>query len=108
MAAAYLLQELAGCDHRLQITVIGDERDACYNRVLLSGVLAGDTTEDDLPMLARKAALDTPCTSSPAPGLCSVNVQQRTLLTDKGDMPALRHAGICHRCDGGHARHGHE
>jgi nitrite reductase (NADH) large subunit len=84
MAAAYLLQELAAIDHRLQVTVIGDEPDACYNRVLLSGVLANDTEEIDLPMLTGK-------TSSHATRfitgttICSVNVSERTVLTDKGD-----------------------
>ena len=46
MAAAYLLQELdAGAD--MDITVVGEERDTCYNRVLLSNILAGDSVEAD-------------------------------------------------------------
>lgn len=52
MATAYLLQELAGQQHDLDITVVGEEIDACYNRVLLSAVLAGDSSESDLQMLA--------------------------------------------------------
>jgi len=51
MAAAYLLQELERQPHDLEIIVIGDELEACYNRVLLSNVLAGENTESDLEML---------------------------------------------------------
>jgi len=51
MAAAYLLQELEQRSHDLDIIVIGDEIEACYNRVLLSNVLAGENTESDLELL---------------------------------------------------------
>lgn len=51
MATAYLLQELAAADHDLTITVFGEEREACYNRVLLSGLLSGENREEDLAML---------------------------------------------------------
>lgn len=50
MATAYLLQELAATDHALAITVVGDEPSALYNRVLLSSVLAGSKSEDQLAM----------------------------------------------------------
>lgn len=52
MAAAYLLQELAKRRHGLRITVVGEEAEACYNRVLLSNVLSGENSESDLDMLA--------------------------------------------------------
>ena len=54
MAAAYLLQQLAELGHELQVTVNGDELEACYNRVLLSGVLAGETAATDLGMLDER------------------------------------------------------
>jgi nitrite reductase (NADH) large subunit len=84
MAAAFLLQELAGIDHRLQVTVIGDEPDACYNRVLLSGVLAGDTEEADLAMLSDRGLSQTAQLLT-GTKVCSVNLSARTVLTDKGD-----------------------
>ena len=56
MAAAYLLEELARRDHDYDITVIGDESRACYNRVLLSGLLAGEVDEADLNMLPERGA----------------------------------------------------
>ncbi len=58
MAAAYLLQELAKRPHRLQVTVVGEEAEACYNRVLLSNVLSGENSETDLDMLATAPASD--------------------------------------------------
>ncbi|TDG15929.1 NAD(P)/FAD-dependent oxidoreductase [Seongchinamella unica] len=51
MATAYLLQELENRGHDGDITVIGDERDCCYNRVLLSSLLAGETAEEALRLL---------------------------------------------------------
>lgn len=51
MATAYLLQELSRRPNDLDITVIGEESEACYNRVLLSNVLAGENSESDLEML---------------------------------------------------------
>ncbi|QFU74292.1 NAD(P)/FAD-dependent oxidoreductase [Halioglobus maricola] len=51
MATAYLLQQLDQQIHDYCITVVGDEEDVCYNRVLLSNLLAGENSEDDLHML---------------------------------------------------------
>lgn len=52
MATAYLLNELGTREHGRDITVIGDEPQACYNRVLLSNVLSGENAEQDLQMLS--------------------------------------------------------
>ncbi len=54
MATAYFLQEwwqLGGCTGNWQITVVGAEAEACYNRVLLSSLLAGEVVEKDLSLL---------------------------------------------------------
>jgi len=51
MATAYLLQALEEHPHDLEVTVIGEERERCYNRVLLSNVLSGEKPEADLRML---------------------------------------------------------
>ena len=84
MATGYLLQELSGSDHGMTITVIGDEPEVCYNRVLLSGVLAGEAAEHDLQML------DTTCVSASVKFLSgtrveSVNTHSRLVLTDRGE-----------------------
>lgn len=56
MATAYLLKELGGQQHGMDITVIGDEAQACYNRVMLSNVLSGENSEQDLQMLDSSSA----------------------------------------------------
>ena len=66
MATAYLLQELARREHDWAITVIGEEPRPCYNRVLLSGLLAGEVAEQDLDMLEDDCAaqFDDSCLQS--------------------------------------------
>lgn len=58
MATAYLLQELQNLQHDFAITVVGDEADACYNRVLLSNVLSGEKIEADTNMLTATSAVE--------------------------------------------------
>lgn len=83
MAAAYLLQELRRADANVEITVIGEEANACYNRVLLSNLLAGDSAEADLQMLE-------PATNTSSvkfllhTRVLSVDTAQRRVLTDRG------------------------
>src|SRR3954470_12560129 len=51
MAAARLVDELAKTSlGRYAIAVIGDEARLAYNRVLLSSVLAGDATHDEIEL----------------------------------------------------------
>ena len=51
MAAAKLVDELAQCAlGRYAIAVIGDEPRLAYNRVLLSSVLAGEATHDEIEL----------------------------------------------------------
>ena len=85
MATAYLLRELARYEHAFRITVIGDEPDVCYNRVMLSGVLAGDSTEADLGMF--EAGDDSPALDFiTATRVESVDLANRTLCTDSGQQ----------------------
>jgi NAD(P)H-nitrite reductase large subunit len=58
MAGARLAEELtrAGPD-RFAVTVIGAERQAAYNRIMLSAVLAGDVAPEDI-RLAAGAGVD--------------------------------------------------
>lgn len=83
MAAAYLLQELQRGGAQLDITVVGEERDTCYNRVLLSSALAGERTEADLRMLAPAT---TPGSTTFIPGnrVESVDTCSRAVVTDRG------------------------
>lgn len=51
MAAARLVDELAKCAlGRYAIAVIGDEPRLAYNRVLLSSVLAGEATSEEIEL----------------------------------------------------------
>ena len=84
MAAAYLLRELARLDHRLHITLIGDEPDACYNRVMLSGVLAGETDDTDLQMLGAEYYQQSVQLLT-GTRVRAVNVLEQSVLTDRGE-----------------------
>jgi nitrite reductase (NADH) large subunit len=51
MAALKLVEEVSElCPERYQIVMVGREPRAAYNRVLLSGLLAGDTQEEDIEL----------------------------------------------------------
>jgi len=84
MAAAYLLQALAAHRHELAITVIGDEPDACYNRVLLSGLLAGEHCEADLAMLTGVEP-DRPVRYLTGTRVIAIDPASRSLHTDRGE-----------------------
>lgn len=51
MATARLLESLAENGYTGSVTVIGEEKQASYNRILLSSVLCGEKTPKDLPLL---------------------------------------------------------
>ncbi len=54
MAALKLLEELnAACPGKYDVTVLGAEKDAAYNRVLLSSLLAGEAADEDLTLKDR-------------------------------------------------------
>ncbi|QIB65749.1 NAD(P)/FAD-dependent oxidoreductase [Kineobactrum salinum] len=110
MAAAYLLQELASYAHDLDITVISAEPDACYNRVMLSGVLAGEQPEQALSLLPEA---DGVTRVLPGTRVLKLDTRNRQLVTDSGlrlpwdelvlavgattalpDMPGLEAAGV--------------
>jgi nitrite reductase (NADH) large subunit len=52
MAGAKLADELAQAE-RFAVTVIGAEREAAYNRIMLSAVLAGDVAATDIRLATR-------------------------------------------------------
>lgn len=85
MATAYLLQELSTCSHELQITVIGDEPEICYNRVMLSAVLAGESTEQDLDILRDSTGAQGVNFMASTRVAC-VDLAARTLETDRGEQ----------------------
>jgi nitrite reductase (NADH) large subunit len=84
MAAAYLLQALARTAADLAVTVIGDEQDACYNRVLLSNVLAGERAEADLQMLEAGGKSAGSIEFLAGTRVESVDIERRRVVTDRG------------------------
>ncbi len=53
MAGAKLLEEITACDHSYDITVFGNEPYGNYNRIMLSPLLAGEKTIDDIMIFDR-------------------------------------------------------
>ena len=84
MATAYLLQALARHQHDLRITVIGDEPEACYNRVMLSAVLAGESVAQDLQMLDTQVGAGA-VNFITGTRVESVQLDNKTVCTDKGE-----------------------
>lgn len=87
MATAYLLQELGERDHRMQVTVVGDEPELCYNRVMLSSLLSGDSTEADLDML-RDVDGVAGVRFMASTRVQSVDLEARTVVTTLGEQLA--------------------
>ena len=84
MATAYLLQALARHQHDLRITVIGDEPEVCYNRVMLSAVLAGESVAQDLQMLDTQGDAGA-VNFVTGTRVDSVQLDEKTVCTDKGE-----------------------
>ena len=82
MAAAYLLQELGRAGADMDITVVGEERDTCYNRVLLSNILAGDSVEADLHMIETGTGTGTIQFLS-ATRVAAVDIERCRVVTDR-------------------------
>ncbi len=89
MAAAKLLEELAarsqegqGSDFR--ITVIGDEPLSSYNRILLSSVLCGDKTADQLSLLDNDWYRRHRIEMRTGERVTAVDTAGKTLATDSG------------------------
>lgn len=89
MAAARLLEELVarrregeGADYR--ITVIGDEPLSSYNRILLSSVLCGDKTADQLSLLENDWYRRNRIEIRAGERVTAVDIACKTLATDSG------------------------
>jgi len=85
MAAAYLLRELDNSAAKWDITVLGEEADACYNRVLLSNVLAGDSVESELQML-EPGTLPPSVTFLSGTRAVSIDLIKHLVATDSGRL----------------------
>jgi assimilatory nitrate reductase electron transfer subunit len=93
MAGTRLVQELRARDpqQRMQITVLGAEREAAYNRVLLSSVLAGSLTPTDVEMVpsAWYAAEDVDLRTGVE--VTEIDRANREVRTSTGDVYGYDH-----------------
>jgi assimilatory nitrate reductase electron transfer subunit len=86
MAGSRLVEDVRARDphRRIDITVVGAEKQAAYNRVLLSDVLAGRTCADDIALTApgwpAEAGLDLRLGANAV----AIDRQRREVLTDDG------------------------
>lgn len=84
MATAYLLQALHQHPHGFDVTVVGDEAEACYNRVLLSAVLADASQEQDLPLLNRDVTMSQHCQFITGVRIAQIDLQAGLASTASG------------------------
>ncbi|WP_129666978.1 FAD-dependent oxidoreductase [Phytoactinopolyspora endophytica] len=93
MAGTRFVQELRARDRerRFDVTVIGAEPDAAYNRVLLSSVLAGKLTPTDVEMVpsAWYAAEDVDLRLGVA--VEHIDRKRQRILTDQGEYIGYDH-----------------
>lgn len=80
MAAARLTQELIACDaSRYAITIIGDEPSHAYNRIMLSPVLSGDASPDELPLKPARWWADAGVELISGVAASSVSLEERVV-----------------------------
>ncbi len=85
MAAARLVDELAKCAlGRYAIAVIGDEPRLAYNRVLLSSVLAGEATSEEIELKPAAWWRDRGVTLKYGARAVSVDLAARVVTTSSG------------------------
>lgn len=85
MAAARLVDELAKCAlGRYAIAVIGDEPRLAYNRVLLSSVLAGEATSEEIELKPAAWWRDRGVTLKYGARVTSVDLAAREVTTSTG------------------------
>ena len=90
MAAAKLVDELAQCAlGRYAIAVIGDEPRLAYNRVLLSSVLAGEATHDEIELRPASWWRDRGVTLKYGATATSIDMPAREVLTSTGKRVAF-------------------
>jgi nitrite reductase (NADH) large subunit len=86
MAATRFVEELTNrAPNRYDILVIGDEPRPAYNRVLLSSVLAGELSVDDIELKPRRWWRDAGVETLSGCKVVEIDAAGRRLLLDNGD-----------------------
>ncbi|XOZ32959.1 NAD(P)/FAD-dependent oxidoreductase [Halomonadaceae bacterium KBTZ08] len=84
MATQRLLESLAGTRHGWRVTVISDEPELAYNRILLSPWLAGETTTQALPLAAPGWYLEHGVHVHNGDGVARIDRGARVVITRAG------------------------
>lgn len=86
MAGSRLVHELRRRDSasRWQVTVIGDEPHAAYNRILLSNVLAGTATATSINLAAPQSSVDEHVDIVTGVAVVDIDRTARVVTTDDG------------------------
>ncbi|MBI1980950.1 MAG: FAD-dependent oxidoreductase, partial [Methylocystis sp.] len=86
MAAARFVEELTSrTPNRYDILVIGEEPRLAYNRVLLSSVLAGDLSVDDIELKPRRWWQAAGVAALSGVKVTQIDPAARRILLDNGD-----------------------
>jgi nitrite reductase (NADH) large subunit len=83
MATARLLKELAEHQHNFDIEVIGEESSPCYNRILLSSLLAEGKSSDELNLIPDSWYTENGITLSLAEKVVALDTENHNLTTNK-------------------------
>ncbi|MGJ9383198.1 nitrite reductase large subunit NirB [Salipaludibacillus sp. CF4.18] len=85
MAGVRTIEEILKEDKdRFEITIFGSEPHPNYNRILLSSVLQGDTTVDDIVLNSYEWYEENNITLYTGETVEKINSDKKTVLTDKG------------------------
>ena len=85
MATARLLEELTEREYGGEITVVGEEQQASYNRILLSSILAGDKSLVDIPLLDADWYQDRGVSLITGQRIEAIDLANREACTASGD-----------------------
>lgn len=84
MASHRLLKSLVAAGHQWNITVIGAEPEPAYNRILLSPVLAGEMSADELALAPASWYRDNGIRLHLGDGVASLDRSNRVVVTEQG------------------------
>ncbi len=86
MATAKLLEALVARGSRYTVTVIGEEQQPSYNRILLSSILCGDKTEQDACLLDKPWYQAQGVRLHTGDRAISVDLAGKTVATEQGEI----------------------
>ena len=86
MAGVACLEQILKHSHKFNVTVFGDETHVNYNRILLSSVLAGERTSEDIAINSLEWYQENDIALRLGVRVIDVNVKKRTIQGDDGSV----------------------